>query len=152
MPDTIDNIVENLFYILPIMHKKMLKVEPRDVDIDISLSRLHMGILLVLREENNLPISEIAEKLLIPKPQMTHLINHLVASGMVERQPGQHDRRVINIFLTEEGKTTLTRSESVLKGNLRKRLASLTENELEELSGILARFKDLGSRLEDKKH
>jgi hypothetical protein len=66
MPDTIDNIIENLFYILPILHEKLLSLDPRDVDIDISLSRLHMGIMLVLREENNLPISEIAERLLIP--------------------------------------------------------------------------------------
>jgi DNA-binding MarR family transcriptional regulator len=83
---------------------------------------------------------------------MTYLINHLVIIGMVKKQPGQQDRRVIRIFLAEDGKATLITSECVLKCKLRKRLASLKEAELEELSGILARFKDLGSRLEDKKH
>jgi hypothetical protein len=75
--DTLDTIVENLFYVLPIIHKRLLKIDPPDVSRDIRLSRLHLGIMGMLNNEGCLPISEAAKKFIIAKPQMTHLINQL---------------------------------------------------------------------------
>jgi DNA-binding MarR family transcriptional regulator len=105
--NTLDKIIENLFYVLPIIHKKLLKIEPQDVVPNFNLSRIQIGILAILNDENGLPISEIAKKLLIPKPQMTRLINNLVKSGMAQRQPDLQDRRVVKIVLTPKGRTTL---------------------------------------------
>ncbi len=150
MPDNIDSIIESLFYILPLIHKRLLKVEPQEIESDGNLSRAQVGVLLVLREEKRLPISEIAQRLLIPKPQMTRLINHLFATGLVERQPNWNDRRVKLVSLTHQGMNTLDKSESALKRTLRQRLASFNRAELEELAFILARLKDLGSRLEKR--
>ncbi len=148
--NTIDAIVENLFYVLPIIHKKLLKIEPQEISPNLNLSRLHVGIMAILDDENALPISEIAKKLLIPKPQMTHLINHLVSSGIAERQPDPEDKRVINIMLTDNGRATLNQCENVLKNNARKQLSVISEKELEELSQILTKLRDLGTRLENR--
>lgn len=148
--NTFEKIIENLFYVLPIIHKKLLKIEPQDVGPSFNLSRIQIGILAILNDANGLPISEIANKLLIPKPQMTRLINNLVKSGMTERQPNLQDRRVVKIVLTPNGKTTLTQCEEILKNNIRKRLSYLTEKELEELSQVLTKLRDLGSRLEKR--
>ena len=41
-----------------------------------NLSRLHLAIMGMLRGEN-LAVSEVAKRLLIPKSQMTHLITSL---------------------------------------------------------------------------
>jgi DNA-binding MarR family transcriptional regulator len=149
--NTLDKIIENLFYVLPIIHKKLLKIEPQDVGPNFNLSRIQIGILAILNDENGLPISEIAKKLLIPKPQMTRLINNLVKSGMAQRQPDLQDRRVVKIVLTPKGRTTLAQCEEILKNNIKKRLSYLTEKELEELSLVLAKLRDLGSRLEERK-
>ena len=148
--NTIENIIENLFYVLPVLHKKLLKIEPQDVDPCISPSRLQVGIMLALNEENGLPISEIARRLLIPKPQMTRLISQIVDMGIADKMTDPQDRRVTKIVLTEKGKSTLAQCENFLKSNVRKHLSHLTPNELEELSAILARLRDLGSRLEKK--
>ena len=36
---------------------------------------------------------------------MTKLLNKLIDEGMIERIPGEKDRRIININLTEKGST-----------------------------------------------
>lgn len=148
--NTIDAIVENLFYVLPIIHKKLLKIEPQDINLNFNLSRLHVGIMAILNDEDDLSISEIAKKLLIPKPQMTRLINHLVSSGIAERQPDPEDKRVSNIVLTPAGRTTLKQCEQILKNNARKQLSYISEKEQEELCQILVKLRDLGTRLENR--
>jgi DNA-binding MarR family transcriptional regulator len=145
--DTIDIIIENLFYVLPIIHKKLLKIEPSEKTSNLTLSRIHMAIMLIINDENELPISEIAKRLLIPKPQMTLLISSLTKSGMIERKPDSKDRRVINVVLTPQGKTTLKRCDKILKNNARKKLSYLTEKEQEDLSQSLIKLREIGSRL-----
>lgn len=145
--DTIDIIIENLFYVLPIIHKKLLKIEPSETLPNLTLSRIHMAIMLIINYENELPISEIAKRLLIPKPQMTLLVNSMTESGMIERKPDPKDRRVINVVLTPKGKTTLERCDKILKNNARKKLSYLTEKEQEDLSQSLIKLREIGSRL-----
>jgi hypothetical protein len=74
MKKSIDNIVENLFYALPVIHKRLMKIDPPDIRCGIHLSRLHIGIMAFL-SENAAPISEVADTFLVPRPQMTYLIN-----------------------------------------------------------------------------
>lgn len=143
---TIDNIIENLFYVLPIIRKKLLKLDPAEISSDFSLSRLHVGVMGIIREENTLPISEIAKKLLIPKPQMSLLINQLVKAGMVGRHPNRNDRRVSDITLTPQGQSTLNHCEELLKNNIRENLSDLNEHDLEELSISLQKLKDIGKK------
>ena len=140
---TIDNIVDNLFYVMPIVHKKLLKIEPPETPPNANLSRIQVAILGIIDNEGSLPISEIAKKLLIPKPQMTYLINNLVKSGLVEKRPDPKDKRVTNVALTPAGKATFRQFVEFLKGQLRKNLSYLTEKELEELSQLLTKLKEL---------
>jgi DNA-binding MarR family transcriptional regulator len=142
---TIDSIIENLFYIVPLVHKKLLGMDLGGVTG--SLSRLHLAIMGVL-SEGGLPVSEIAGKLVIPKSQMTHLLDYLVSLSIVERQPDVKDRRVINISLTEHGKIVLKESKELIRQNIRSKLSRLTPAELKELSIALAKLKDIGSSLE----
>ncbi|MBP1707484.1 MAG: transcriptional regulator [Chloroflexi bacterium] len=143
----LDAIVENLFYILPLIHKKLLKIDPAKMSREISLSRLHIGILGAVYEEGTLPISEIAEKLLIRRPQMTLLIGQLVRAGMIERTTNPDDRRIANIKLTPRGESTLKNMEELLKDHMREKLSNLNERELEELSRLLLKLRRLGAKL-----
>jgi DNA-binding MarR family transcriptional regulator len=143
---TIDTIVENLFYAIPVIHKRLMKIDPPDIKCGIHISRLHIGILALLNE-NIVPISEIASTFLIPKPQMTYLMNQLVKAGLVERTSDIHDRRITNVVLTPRGKKTFQRCDEYLKNNVRIMLACLTEKELEELSTSLKKLKEIGSKL-----
>jgi len=142
---SVDTIIENLFYILPIVHKKLLRVELGSISSE--LSRLHLAIMGIL-SKNKLPISMIAKQLLIPKSQMTRLIDQLERLGIVERQPDTIDRRVINIVLTDAGQETLRCCKELVRDSVRKRLSSLTESELKKLADSLEAIIELGPRFE----
>jgi DNA-binding MarR family transcriptional regulator len=146
MKKTIDDIVENLFYALPVIHKRLMKIDPPDIRCGIHVSRLHIGIMAFL-SENAAPISEAANTFLIRKPQMTYLINQMEKAGLVKRIPDTHDHRITNVALTSKGKNIFQRFDEYIKNNVRTMLAELTEEELEEFSLSLKKLKEIGPRL-----
>jgi DNA-binding MarR family transcriptional regulator len=142
---TIENILENLFQVLPIIHKKLLRMDMGGVTGN--LSRLHLAIMGMLGE-GSLPISEIGMRLVAPKSQMTHLVDQLVSLGIVVRQPDAKDRRVINISLTDRGRALLRECWRLIKQNFRNKISCLTADELTALSDALVKLKDIGAKLE----
>jgi DNA-binding MarR family transcriptional regulator len=67
---------------------------------------------------------------------------------MVERQPDTKDRRTINIALTRRGKTLLKKHRKMIEDAIKKVLASLTDEDLEELSTSLRKLHEILSKLE----
>ncbi|MBN1189034.1 MAG: MarR family transcriptional regulator [Dehalococcoidales bacterium] len=141
-----DIIVENLFYAVPVIHKKLMKINPPDIDCGIRLSRLHIGILAML-SENSAPISEIAGAFFIPNSQMTYLIERMVRAGLVVRTTNIRDRRVKDIALSARGREVFRQCDRYLKENVKKMLSALSEKELAELSESLLKLREIGPRL-----
>lgn len=146
MKKVIDNIVDNLFYALPVIHKKLMKIDPPDIRCGIHLSRLHIGIMVFL-SENAAPISEVADTFFIPRPQMTYLINLMEKAGLVKRIPDKQDHRIKRATLTAKGYKIFRRCDDYIKNNVRTMLAELTEEELREFSLSLKKLKEIGPRL-----
>jgi len=142
-------MVENLLFILPVMHKKIFKIDPSGIGMDVHLSRLHIGILGIIHHET-LTISEIARKFLIPKPQMTFLVNQLTSAGMIEKQSNKDDRRIIDITLTEKGRDVLNQCDRYLKNNLKELLSYLNEEEQAELFQSLQKLRKIGLKWENQ--
>ena len=104
----LEAIVQNFISIIPLFKKKLLH---DNCKFDKgNLNHSHFQILAVLKKEGQQPISEVAKKLFISTPNMTKLLNKLIDEGMIERIPGEKDRRIININLTEKGSTYLKSS------------------------------------------
>jgi DNA-binding MarR family transcriptional regulator len=139
-----DSIVENLVSIVPVLHRKILRMDLGGVTGN--LTRLHLGIMARLRE-GSMTASELARVSIVPKPQMTHLIDQLVDSGIVARNPDSSDRRVINIALTERGVVLLEELKLKVQQNVRKELEALSPNELNEMSKALEILKRIASKL-----
>ncbi len=142
----IDGVTENLLYLLPLLHRKLLKVEFEQVNPN--LSRLHFVILHILSQHISLPISEIGKHLFIPKPQMTALVDKLIRLGMVDRLPDTEDRRVININLNEMGRKTLEECDKLIRNSIRQKLSSLSPDDLEKLISCTAELREIGTKLE----
>jgi DNA-binding MarR family transcriptional regulator len=142
----IDNIIEDLSCIITIMHRSLLSEF-----VSKGLSRNHFMIMKVLSKSGALPISAVAKELFISRPQMTHLIDKLIILGMVQRQPDQDDRRVINIALTSKGRAAIGECENLIKNRSKSRLSYLSAKELEDLSVMLKRLVGIESRLEQDK-
>jgi MarR family transcriptional regulator, organic hydroperoxide resistance regulator len=69
------------------------------------------GHALVLLEPGpGLPMHELAERLHCHASNVTGIVDALEARGLVERRPGDHDRRVKIVAVTEEGATLRARA------------------------------------------
>jgi DNA-binding MarR family transcriptional regulator len=127
------------------IHKKLLRMDMGGVTGN--LSRLHLTIMGMLGEGSS-PMSEIGMRLIAPKSQMTHLVDHLVSLGIVDRQPDVKDRRVINIALSDYGRAALREHRELVKKNIMNKISSLTKEDLKALSNALVTLKDIGAKLE----
>ena len=146
---TIDDIVENLFFALPVIHKRLMKIEPPRIKCGIRLSRQHFGILAMVHESVS-PISEIAATFLIPKPRMTLLVSQMEKAGLIKRNGCPDDRRITNIALTTKGKSVFRLCDEYMKKNVRDILADLTEKELEDLNKSLKILREIGPRFDER--
>jgi DNA-binding MarR family transcriptional regulator len=140
----IDLIIENMVAIMPIFHRKLLRMDLGGATGD--LTRLHLGLMARLRERS-MTASELARTSMMPKPQVTHLVDQLAKNGVVERHPDSTDRRVTNIALTEHGRFLFEELRQKLQETIRKELAGLTPQELAEMSEALETLRRIGARL-----
>lgn len=74
--------------------------------------------LMVLWEEDGARVSRIGERLYLDSATLTPLLKRLEARGLVERRRSSEDERVVEIFLTPEGKKLEKKALSVAKGIL----------------------------------
>jgi DNA-binding MarR family transcriptional regulator len=144
-----DSLVEDMLSIPPLVHRvirrKLLKAA---ASIEEDISPPHFGVMKVLDEEGTLHIAEIGERLQIPRPQMTHLIDKLVEMEIVTRQTDPADRRIINVLLTRNGKKVLEEFKKVVKGSIKMDLSSFTDEELQELLASLRNLRDVLSKFQ----
>ena len=71
-------------------------------------------------------------------PNATRLMDKLCAKNYIERLPCDHDRRVVKIAITKEGKALLESIPNNFNKNL---LKNLNEDEAEQLSNLLDKMR-----------
>lgn len=82
--------------------------------------------------------SQLADKHLKSRNNLTVIIDNLEKRGLVRRQRDQRDRRAIPIYLTDEGRQVVTQALPGFVGVVAGRLDVLTVDEQEQL-GVLLR-------------
>jgi MarR family transcriptional regulator, organic hydroperoxide resistance regulator len=117
------------------------------LSIYISITPLHFEILKLLEDEGSLHVAQIGSKLQVAKAQMTQLINKLVDSQLVERKADLIDRRIVNISLTEKGRSVLDEKNANMNAIVREIISSIPDNEIEELSVLLKKLQVILSKL-----
>jgi len=106
---------------------------------------LHRGqpfILAILWREEGLTQSQLAERVMISPPSMSHALQRLEDAGYVERRPDPRDDRVQRVYLTDAGRAVrepLDKGWCELEGQIQ---AGLSEEERETLQRLLMRVRD----------
>jgi DNA-binding MarR family transcriptional regulator len=145
-----DIFAEELLTVPPLIfrsvRRKLVKILPTDVDVEIS--PLHFEIIALLFESGPLHSAEIGEKLQIARAQVTRLLDKLADSGIIDRQIDTSDRRMINVKLTDRGKTFFEQTYRTMKHAIGEMLSCLDERELKDLSDSLRRMREILSKLQ----
>ena len=88
---------------------------------------------------DGLSMTELGERLMVTKGNITGMTDRLLAEGLIERVPVQTDRRVNLIKLTERGRTAFRPMAVDHKRWLNELFADLMPNEKVELFSLLGR-------------
>lgn len=79
-------------------------------------SQEQFNVLHILRGagEEGLPTLDIAQRMVSRSPNITRLVDKMVAKGLAERHTVAHDRRVVRITNTPEGLALLARLDEAI--------------------------------------
>src|SRR6516225_9482087 len=83
---------------------------------------------------------------------MTRILDHLEEKGLVRRERGREDRRVVFLRLAPAGRALLPRLMTVGTRVLEVHLAGFSASEIEAFSGYLRRMIDNGQAQEHSQH
>lgn len=98
------------------------------------------GVLALLWEEDGATLGRLRKRRGLDAPTITGIIGRLEQSGLVERHQDQVDRRIVHVFLTEEGRASRYVLAEVMQAFVARLLHNLTVEEQEGLRLILQRL------------
>ena len=99
-------------------------------------------VMLVLWEEDGVKVSRIGERLGLDSATLTPLLKRLEARGVVTRRRNTSDERVVEIFLTTEGRALKKKAEGVPRDIFCK-----TGLSLDELATLRSKLQEITSAL-----
>lgn len=91
--------------------------------------------------------SELAEAFYVNRSAITAIINRLYDKGYIERVPDQHDRRVIQLQLTNSGQAVVAKGEEKIQKVLGTYLSQLEER---EITAFLRTFEKLAQIVKEQ--
>lgn len=93
------------------------------------LSTLQLRTLMCLHEHGPQTMSELADRMLIPRQQMTQIIDRLSDMDLISRERDKTDRRVIRIVWSESGRQQFSDSMMGFWDEFYTRLHTLPEQD-----------------------
>jgi len=97
------------------------------------------GVLVALWEQDGLSLSELAKRSFFDGPTMTGIVDRLEKANLVERKRDSSDRRVISVYLTEEGRQLQERLPVLSEEANQEAIADLSPAEVERFLETLRR-------------
>ena len=80
---------------------------------ELGLTYTQYIVLLVLWEKDGVTVGEICERLMLDNGTVSPLLKKLQNAGYIEKKRNQDDDRVVNIYLTGEGKALQEKASEV---------------------------------------
>ena len=146
----IDNVAQNLFMALPIFRKRLLHMDVIQREFNVPLS--HVQVMAMLNDNGPMNVSEISRRLGIAKPNITPLIDRLIADSFVERMRDEHDRRMVIISICPLGVDRLMQIRGKMQDLVGEWAINLSAADLRELNESLRTItRVLGSTLQHSK-
>ena len=111
-----ESISKNIFQAMALLKKRVVRFNSLQAEHGIPLS--HVQVLALLNEVDSMTISEISQKFDIAKPNITPLVDRLIAAGLVDRVHSSTDRRVVNVVILPAGRQKLMEIQASLNANV----------------------------------
>ncbi len=118
-PNNIDNIGYWLFYTqrcVAYTFSEVMRVYCVEHGKQYIVTPPQWGVLALLYQSDGLTVGTIGQKRGVDAPTITGIIKRLEQNGLIERRHDREDRRVVKVYLTDEGRSITLSLDDVVKG------------------------------------
>ncbi len=136
-----DTIQEVIYLIRKLMQAGAYYTKELNKEFNVSAPQI--ACLLVLLEEDSLPLSQIAKKIMVKSSTLTGIIDRLEQKGLVIRTRKSMDRRVITIELTEQGEELARCAPPPIQKKIVYGLKNLSDIEREQIIQSLNKLAEM---------
>ena len=141
----LNNISEDLYMLLLSFNKRVFN--PGDLIKRFNGPPSQVKVLFYLIHHGAASISEIGNDLDISKPNMTPIIDKLVAEDLVRRVNDLNDRRIIRIEATQNACKFLKSHEVKVKTIISEKLSILSDEDIKVLNDSIVTMNTIISKL-----
>lgn len=111
-----DKISSELYDALQKLNRYIHRSRHREVNLKDGIHRGQRKLLLLISENDGIIQRDLAEMLDMRPSSLTEMLSHLEKNSLIKREQDENDRRVMHVYLSEEGKGLL---EEIRKVNSR---------------------------------
>lgn len=126
--------IETLIYRFMIVQNKFIQVSAA------GFSMTELRVTAFIGSHERCIMREISDHLLIPKNNLTPIVDKLVRKEIVMRERTETDRRVVYVSLTEKGKDLYQKEMNTYMGLSKGMLSALEPDEQDQLIRLLAKI------------
>lgn len=137
---------EYIFGIMPILRRKLLKRHPA-----CELPHQQMNVLIHISHNDGQAMNHYGHKMSISKPNMTKVVNRLIEGGFVTRGKDKHDRRIITLHMTIEGKKIVDNHWNDMKAQIMASTRQLSDAEMQALYDSFETIKEIFEKLDERR-
>lgn len=127
---------QRVFFLLNQAQRKLLKYVDSNSEKRVGISSVQAAALFSIDANHGSLLKEMGLVLKLNNSAITGLTNRMEDNGLITRKPCTLDGRATRVFLTEEGKSTLTKVKPMLKELNKKLTKDYSDDELE----VILRF------------
>ncbi|MFH1062348.1 MAG: MarR family transcriptional regulator [Candidatus Omnitrophota bacterium] len=144
---SIDEYVEQVVRVLPKVIR-WFHVNRATALTKSQLNPAQFFVLDIIYELGARTMSQLSKQLSVSLPAVTRIVDKLYADKMVERIPGQKDRRVIQINITAKGKKIVTEFRKQRKQVFKDIFSKLSEKDRQDYLRIMLKLNEMTAKHE----
>lgn len=121
----------------------IIKKRGREILVDFGITTPQFNALLALREEPDMTMGDLCEKLFLACSTATDLIDRMEKNGFLERNRDTEDRRVIRLSISDKGQQVIKEVIVARRRYVASMLERLGESEIDQLGASLEKLHSL---------
>ena len=119
---------------------RAVDLHSRKLSMQYQITGPQLACLLVVNSHGPLTVSSLARQVYLSPSTIVGILDRLEQKTLVLRKRSSHDRRVVNIEMTETGRNLVDSAPSLLQETLAKALQNLPEKEQVSITGALEKI------------
>jgi DNA-binding MarR family transcriptional regulator len=121
----------------------IIKRRGRDILADFEITGPQFNALLTLRDNPDITMGELCEKLFLACSTATDLIDRMEKNGVLVRRRDPQDRRVIRLAISEKGQQVIAEVVKARRRYVSSILSNLSDDEKDHLANALEKLHTL---------